>query len=72
MDGYRYIYLDEHLTPLRSRIVKALREGGAQVHTTDGKIFADGRMYDSPEDLARLLPLSQDQFIRLGLRAPED
>ena len=72
MDGYRYIYLDEHLTPLRSRIVKVLREGGAQVHTTDGKIFADGRMYDSPEDLARLLPLSQDQFIRLGLRAPED
>ena len=69
-DGYQYIYLDEHLTPLRAKIVKELRDKGATVHTTDGKIFVTHgdtrRMYDSPEDFLDL-PLTRDQFINLGI-----
>ena len=74
VDGFRYVYLDEHLTPLRARIVRALRDSGYTVRTVDGKIHCSitingeevRSFYDTAEDFGNL-PFSEEQCHNLGL-----
>ena len=66
------IFIDEHLTPMRARFCKKLREEKVQHHTWDGQIFitkeGEGNgnrlVVDTPDDWERFdIPVSVKEEI---------